>query len=151
MINKQETEIKTKIFDMNLIRFIFVGGINTLFGNLIMFGLYNFFGASRDFSMIMNYILGSVLSFFLNKYFTFRNKVISIRQVFLFISNIILCYIFAYGMAKFFINSRFMNLIFGVDLEKKIKLKDNVFMVVNMFFFTGLNYFGQRFIVFNNN
>ena len=34
MINERASKIKTKMFDMNLIRFIFVGLINTLFGNL---------------------------------------------------------------------------------------------------------------------
>ena len=122
MINEQNDAPKFKVFDMKLIRFIFVGVINTIFGNSIMFSLYNFFGVSRNISMVMNYSLGSVLSFFLNKYFTFRNKKMSFRQVFLFILNIILCYNLAYMTAKFFIEFDFINLIFALDLTKKITL-----------------------------
>ena len=62
------------LIDAKLLRFIIVGLINTAVGTAIMFGLYNLAGASYWASSAANYILTSILSFFLNKYFTFRNK-----------------------------------------------------------------------------
>lgn len=130
-----------KLIDLQLIKFIFVGVINTLFGTAIMFGLYNFFGCSYFFSTAMNYLLGSVLSFFLNKYFTFQNKNKSMKQILMFVFNIILCYGLAYGIAKPLVN-------FIVGSVSKT-FSDNISMLAGMILFTVLNYFGQKFFVFH--
>lgn len=130
-----------KLIDLQLIKFIFVGVINTLFGTAIMFGLYNFFGCSYFFSTAMNYLLGSVLSFFLNKYFTFQNKNKSMKQILMFVFNIILCYGLAYGIAKPLVN-------FIVGSVSKT-FSDNISMFAGMILFTVLNYFGQKFFVFH--
>ena len=63
-----------KIIDMATIKFLMVGVINTLVGTGVMFLLYNVFSASYWVSSATNYIVGSVVSYFLNKYFTFQNK-----------------------------------------------------------------------------
>lgn len=60
--------------DWTAVKFIFVGIINTVFGTAIMFGLYNLAGCSYWISSAANYFLGSILSFALNKHFTFRNQ-----------------------------------------------------------------------------
>lgn len=62
------------LFDKKLLKFILVGIVNTLFGAGIMFLLqdmahFGYWGSSA----VAN-ILGAVLSFFLNKSFTFQNK-----------------------------------------------------------------------------
>ena len=131
-----------KKLNYQLVKFIFVGIINTLFGMAVMFGLYNFFHCSYFFSTAMNYILGSILSFFLNKYFTFQNKNKSVKQVLIFICNIVVCYALAYGIAKPFVN-------FILDSFSN-NIKDNVSMFVGMVLFTFLNYFGQKYLVFKN-
>ena len=61
------------LVDQKLLRFIIVGCINTVVGTAIMFGLYNLASCSYWVSSAANYILTSILSFFLNKYFTFQN------------------------------------------------------------------------------
>lgn len=53
------------LVDGKLLKFIIVGVINTLVGSAIMFGLYNFAGCSYWISSAANYILTSILSFFL--------------------------------------------------------------------------------------
>ena len=60
------------LFDEKLLKFILVGVVNTLVGMAIMFGLYNLAHCSYWVSSAANYILTSILSFFLNKYFTFN-------------------------------------------------------------------------------
>lgn len=65
----------------SLVRFIIVGIINTLVGAGVMFFMYNILGAGYWVSSALNYIVGSIVSYFLNKYFTFRQKQKSLRIV----------------------------------------------------------------------
>lgn len=131
------------LFDDKLLRFLIVGVVNTLVGTAIMFGLYNLLHCSYWVSSAANYILTSFLSFFLNKYFTFKNKEQSLSQVLRFVINIAVCYGVAYGVAK--------PLCRALLLSASMTVRDNVSMLVGMLLFTGLNYLGQRFFAFNNN
>ena len=63
-----------KLFDITFWKFILVGVINTLVGTAVMFGCYNLLHLSYWVSSAANYIVGSVVSYFLNKNFTFQNK-----------------------------------------------------------------------------
>ncbi len=128
------------LFDAKLLRFLIVGVINTLVGSAIMFGLYNLAHCSYWFSSASNYVLTSILSFFLNKYFTFKNKEQSFSQVLRFVVNIAVCYLAAYGVAK-----PLCRLILA---GASVTVRDNVSMLVGMVIFTGLNYLGQRFFAF---
>ena len=128
------------LFDAKLLRFLIVGVINTLVGMAIMFGLYNLAGCSYWVSSAANYILTSILSFFLNKYFTFKNKEQSAAQVLRFVVNIAVCYLVAYGIAK--------PLCLRLMASASVSLRDNVSMLVGMVLFTGLNYLGQRLFAF---
>lgn len=51
-----------------------VGVVNTIVGTGVMFIAYNIFSASYWFSSALNYIIGSIVSYFLNRYFTFEYK-----------------------------------------------------------------------------
>ena len=87
------------LIDEKLLKFVAVGVVNTLVGTAIMFGLYNLAGCSYWLSSAANYTLTSILSFFLNKFFTFRNRQKSPAQVLRFDGNILVCYLVAYGVA----------------------------------------------------
>ena len=76
------------LFDEKLLRFVLVGIVNTLVGTVIMFGLYNLAHCSYWVSSAANYILTSILSYFLNKYFTFQNRERSVGQVVRFVVNV---------------------------------------------------------------
>lgn len=130
------------LFDAKLLRFLIVGVVNTLVGSAIMFGLYNLAHCSYWFSSAANYVLTSILSFFLNKYFTFRNKEQSLSQVLRFVVNIAVCYGLAYGIAKPLCRA----LLAGAS----VSVRDNVSMLVGMVLFTGLNYLGQRLFAFRS-
>ena len=130
------------LFDAKLLRFLIVGVINTLVGMAIMFGLYNLAHCSYWVSSAANYVLTSILSFFLNKYFTFRNKEQSLSQVLRFVLNIAVCYGAAYGVAKPLCRALLAN--------ASVTVRDNVSMLVGMVLFTGLNYLGQRFFAFKS-
>ena len=134
--------MKEKIIQNTVLRFILVGVINTLVGTVIMFGLYNLAHCSYWVSSASNYILTSILSFFLNKFFTFQNKEKSIGQVVRFAVNIAVCYLLAYGIAK----PLCLYLLSGAAAS----VCDNVSMFVGMCLFTAFNYCGQRFFAFKN-
>ena len=129
-----------QLFDRKLWKFLLVGVVNTLVGSAIMFGLYNLAGWGYWVSSAMNYLLTSILSFFLNKYFTFQSRAWSARQVVRFSINILFCYLLAYGIAKPLCRA----VLFGAGET----LRDNLSMLVGMCLFTGLNYLGQRFFAF---
>ena len=116
-----------QIFDPTFFRFIVVGCINTLVGYGVMFGLYNLAGlhtwgdAGYWISSAANYIVGSVVSFFLNKHFTFRNQEKGVGAVM--------------GW-----------LLGGIGLSDQ--LEGNLTMLAGSGLFVVLNYFGQRFFAF---
>ena len=126
--------------DASFLRFILVGIVNTLFGTTIMFVFYNVFHLGYWFSSISNYVLASILSYFLNKYFTFRSKTSGWKSIMRFVVNISLCYLLAYGGAKPLTKWLLSN--FSTHIQ------ENVAMMVGMVLFVGLNYLGQRLFVF---
>ncbi len=128
------------LFDIKFWKFILVGIVNTLFGTGIMFLLYNVFHASYWFSSASNYVLGSILSYFLNKYFTFRAKKRSWAEIGRFVLNISVCYGVAYGVAR--------PLLRRILAASSGTVQDNAAMALGMVLFVGLNYLGQRFFVF---
>lgn len=134
--------MKQKIIDKVTLKFILVGIINTLVGNGIMFLLYNLFGVGYWLSSAANYVVGSVVSFILNKYFTFKKRKWSLKEVLKFIINIVLCYAVAYGVAK--------PLAYAVFAGFAPTFKDNLAMLAGAGIFIVLNYFGQRFFAFND-
>ena len=130
-----------KLIDKQFFRFIIVGIINTLTGSAIMFTLYNAAHLNYWFSSACNYIITSIASFFLNKYFTFAVKEWSLFMVTAFAVNIACCYGVAYGIAKPVMRYALQS--------QSIKIQENGALLAGMCLFTGLNYLGQRFIVFN--
>ena len=143
MINKLK-----KFFDPTFFRFILVGCINTLVGYGVMFGLWNLAGLHKmgDFgywiSSAANYIIGSIVSYFLNKYFTFRSREKGMAVVIRFIVNISVCYLLAYGLAKPAVGW----ILGGMGLSGQ--LLGNLTMLAGSCLFVLLNYFGQRFFAF---
>lgn len=126
--------------DAKFWKFILVGIANTIFGITVMFVFYNVFHFSYWFSSASNYVLGSILSYFLNKYFTFKNTERSLAVVARFVINIAVCYGIAYGLAR--------PLVKLVLSSASVTVRDNVAMLVGMCLFVGLNYLGQRFFAF---
>ena len=128
------------IVDIKLVKFVIVGVINTLVGSAIMFGLYNLAHCSYWFSSASNYVLTSILSFFLNKHFTFNNKENSLKQIIRFTINIVVCYLVAYGIAQ--------PLISIILSGAAVTVRENISMLVGIVLFTAFNYLGQRFFAF---
>lgn len=130
----------SKFFDRTFWKFILVGVANTLFGTGIMFVFYNVFHFSYWISSASNYFFGSILSYLLNRMFTFRSEETTTKTLPRFVINISLCYLLAYGMAKPLLS----HILSGFSQN----IQENIAMLVGMCLFVGLNYIGQRFFVF---
>jgi putative flippase GtrA len=130
------------IIDKTFFRFIIVGIINTIIGSGLMFVLYNLFDVTYWFSSAANYIVGSIVSFFLNKYFTFSVKEWNLFMVIAFILNIGVSYFVAYGLAKPLMNYLLRN--------NSLAIRENAALFAGMCLFTVINYIGQRTIVFKS-
>lgn len=127
-----------------IFKFGLVGILNTVVGTTTMFLAYNVLNWGYWLSSALNYIVGSVLSYFLNKYFTFGSRRRSNMEVIRFLINILLCYFFAYGLALPFVRSFIF--VIGISLEKQIL--EQISMICGMCFFIILNFFGQKLFVF---
>ncbi len=139
---------RNKLFDPTFFRFLLVGIVNTLVGTAVMFLLYNLAGLHRWgnpgywLSTLGNYTVGSVVSFFLNKHFTFRSRETGPRVVVRFVLNIAVCMALAYGIAQRVVAWA----LAGTALSAQAQ--GNLSMLVGMGLFVLLNYFGQRFFAF---
>ena len=132
--------MENKLLRSSFVKFLLVGVINTAVGTSVMFLLYNLAGVPYWPSVCANYLCGGVVSYFLNKYFTFKNTEHSLAQVGRFVATVAVCMVIAYGIAKPAVRLALAG--YGP------KVQENVAMVVGMGLYTLLNYFGQRFFAF---
>ncbi len=135
-------ELIKKFADKTFLRFVLVGVINTAFGTAVMFVFYNVFGLSYWLSSASNYFFGSILSYFLNKYYTFQYKKCGWKVAARFVLNISVCYLIAYGIAK--------PLVPALMQGFSVSVQENAAMLCGMVLFVVLNYLGQRFFAFKN-
>lgn len=130
------------LLDKTTAKFLLVGIINTVVGCGTMFLLYNLAGCSYWLSSAVNYVIGGIVSFFLNKYFTFQSRAWSWPEVWRFVLNVAVCYFIGYGIAK--------PAAIWLLREYSVRLQENIAMLAGMCLYTGLNYLGQRFFAFRS-
>ncbi|MDO4177141.1 MAG: GtrA family protein [Bacillota bacterium] len=121
-------------------RFIAVGIINTIVGCAIMFGLYNLAGCSYWLSSAANFVLTSILSYILNKKYTFKHSGDLAGSALRFAINIAVCYVLAFGIAK--------PLAIWILADCSRTVQENIAMFAGLCFFTVFNYLGQRLFAF---
>lgn len=130
----------SKLIDKTTLNFFLVGIVNTIVGAGTMFLAYNVLNLNYWISSASNHVAGSIVSYILNKHFTFHNTERSARQLLTFIANILVCYLLAYGAAK--------PLVYRILADANESVRDNCAMLAGMGLFVVLNYLGQRFVVF---
>ncbi|MDR0468907.1 MAG: GtrA family protein [Peptococcaceae bacterium] len=133
-----------KLADKKLRRFLLVGLVNTAFSTAMMFGFYNVLSLGYWGSSSLSFLLASILSYFLNRRYTFGSHAGHALAALRFAVNIGVCYCIAYLIAK---------PLTRLSLEAVGSLVSTAFynqisMLAGMGFFTCMNYFGQRFFVF---
>ena len=143
-----------KFFDIKFWKFILVGILNTIVGTGLQFVLYNctvlntMSEKGAFISSSVSYFLASIMSYFLNKYFTFKNTEKGWKPVMRFAINIAVCYSIAYGAAipvtSWICKANNLSM-FGWSVDT---FAANVSMVIGSCLFVALNYIGQRFFAF---
>lgn len=137
------------LFDEKMWKFLLVGVLNTLVGQGLSFLILNLTpwerfavgsAAAVNISSGISTVLASIMSYYLNKNFTFRyqgkDRAVALR----FALNIVVCYIIAYNI----IASLTVRILAG----QPTWIVENGSMVVGMCSFVACNYFGQRFFTF---
>ena len=144
------------LFDEKMWKFLLVGVLNTLVGQGLSFLLLNlinwkalgagtvsYFGTTEwDVFLCsgISTILASIMSYFLNRYFTFQYKGGDKTVILRFAINIAVCYGLAYGLA--------VPAVKWLLSDAPRVFRTNGAMVVGMCLFVGFNYLGQRFFTF---
>lgn len=131
--------MKTKLFDKSIPKFLLVGLLNTLLSAILMFLLE---GLGYWISTAIAYIAGAVLSFFLNRKFTFNSQEKAMKSAVKFAVNILLCYVIAYSLAQ-----PFAGFILS-KTEISAIWQERIAKILGMGIYTVINYFGQRFFAF---
>ena len=128
-----------KLIDASVWKFLLVGVGNTLLSMVLMFALE---GLGYWPSTAIAYVAGAVMSFFLNRRFTFQSEETLGRSAVKFAINVVVCYVVGYGLARL--------LVGGVPEFTAVPAIywDRAAKLLGMVFYTALNYFGQRFFAF---
>lgn len=141
-------EFLKKFFDIKFWKFIAVGILNTIVGEGLKFVLFNLFHTGVWLSSIIGMVIGSILSYFLNKHFTFKNKDKGWKPVVKFAANIAICFtlanIIALPLIEWFCLANSITM-FGWNVET---FAGNASMIAGSCLFVAFNYIGQRFFAF---
>ena len=142
------------LFDIKLWKFLLVGILNTVVGEGLKALLLAFTSLAPLPASAISTALASVMSYFLNRYFTFKYQGDSAKAVLRFTLNIVVCYILSHAIALLVIypllagteNGWFAGLSL-IAAEKKT-IADYVATYSGSCLFVGFNYLGQRFFAF---
>lgn len=149
-VQHRRCKVKQKflsLFDIKMWKFLLVGILNTIAGNGLMFLFYNLFHIGYWPSTAISYALASVMSYFLNRYFTFQYKGNDHRVILRFALNIVVCYALGYGLA-YLLCRPFIGYILS---DANVAQIENLTMLAGAVLFVGFNYLGQRFFTFKEN
>ena len=130
-----------KLIDPSMWKFLLVGTANTLLSMVVMFLLE---GLGYWPSTAIAYVAGAVLSFFLNRSFTFKSKAAFWPSMLKFAVNVAVCYLIAYSVAQPLVTLALSRTAIAPLWQERAA------KVCGMGLYTVINYFGQRFFAFRN-
>ena len=141
-----------QFFDIKFWKFLLVGVLNTLVGEGVVLLLLHAFGWKNmswgaGAAAFAGVVVGSVVSYFLNKYFTFKNTEKGWKPVLRFVVNIAVCMLIRVVVATLVSEGcKAANLsMLGMSVND---FAANMSWVVGMCVFVACNYIGQRFFAF---
>jgi len=124
--------------DKSVVKFLAVGVCNTVLSAVLMLVLYEKMSWGYWGSTAASYLAGAVLSYWLNRQFTFKSDAKVSRSLPRFALNVAVCYLIANVIAK----SAATALLDGFVFQEQLA------MLVGMGLYTCLNYVGQRWFAF---
>lgn len=132
-----------------------VGCVNTLVGISTAVIALDFFMMSYAFSTTLSYIVGTIVSFFLNKKYTFKNKDKSFIQFVKFFMTMLPSYIFSYWfgyksahfVSKYFVSQ--LNFLSDLIHFSTDKIVDNFALVISITMHLILGFSISKWFVFS--
>jgi len=131
-------------FTKEFLKFLGVGVINTLIGYSLIFLFLNIIKLDYWISTFLGNSIGAIVSYVLNKKFTFNSKAAIPSSMLRFIAVISICYLVAYGLS--YLISNMLPLITKQTIS--VLIIENIAVIVGMGFYTILNFLGQKYFVF---
>lgn len=122
-----------KLFSYQPIRFLFVGGLNTLVGYGI-YALLVYIGVNYLLANTISTIIGIAHSYLWNRFFTFKSKNKAIKEITKFVSVYIVSYLI--GMCTLFI------------FKDKLNISAYIAGLINLVITTLISYFGHKYYSF---
>ncbi|MEH7443902.1 GtrA family protein [Bacillus sp. JJ1122] len=122
------------------LKFLLVGVLNTFIGLGIMFCLKNGLQWPYWIATFTGNTAGAVVSFFLNRVFTFNSKVRIKEGALKFTAVILICYLLSFSVSKFLSSL--------IDGRQELLSTDNLAIIFGAGIYTITNYFGQKIVVF---
>ena len=142
-----------KMVDRTFVIYLVVGVSNYIFCTGLMFFLFNAWGVSEHVAPLINYGLGSLISFFGSKYLIFPEAKSGIQQYLRFALEVLICYGVSYYLlaplvAKLLLQYETVYSLFTFGGGAKVEA--NCEMAACSILYAILNYFGQRYFVFTD-
>ena len=142
-----------RMVDRTLVLYIVVGVANYIFCTALMFFLFNACGVSEHVAPLVNYGLGSVISFLGSKYLIFPGARSGVQQYLRFGLEVLVCY----GVSYYLLAPVAARLLLQSDTIYEwftfgggAKVTANCEMAACSLIYALLNYFGQRYFVFTD-
>ena len=122
-----------KIFSYQPIRFLFVGGLNTIVGYGV-YALLIYIGVNYLVANTISTVIGIVHSYLWNRFFTFKSKNKALKEITKFISVYAVSYLI--GMCTLFI------------FKDKLNISAYIAGLINLVITTLISYFGHKYYSF---
>ena len=133
-----------------------VGMINTLVGTGTAIICLNLFLLQYSVATTMSYITGIIVSFFLNKKYTFKNKDKSLKQFIKFFLSMLPTYVASYwlGYQIAHFSAKYLNNIVNDFAQRlnisQIQIIDNIAIILSMAIYLIVGFAINKFFVFKN-
>lgn len=147
-----------KLFDRTFWLYVGLGFFNYFFCSAVMLIFRNVLEVPETACLIIAFAMQTTISFFLNRYVTFRGIRISKYWPLFFVCSIAVCYV----VAKVLLRDVFAQLVelpWAVDITEWLRnllhvsrepalFRENLVMLACTFTYCVINYLGQRYFVF---
>ena len=124
--------------DRSLLFFLLIGGGNTIvsmIGSQLLYGALGYWGSTA-----LMFTLCSIVSFILNRKYSFQSKAPLVRSAVRFSIVIAVCYLLSFGISDLLVPWT----VGVLALPLSAAWVERVAMLVAQVIFTGCNYLGQR-------
>jgi len=128
----------------SFVRFIMVGIVNTIVGLSAMYLFLHAFALSYWLSTFLGNSIGAIVSFYLNRSFTFKSENAVSKSAIRFMVVILCCYFISYDLAK-----NVVVLVLRNQSIIAVKWQTDLSILVGTGLYTILNYLGQKLFVFS--